>query len=109
MLKVHLVVKASKGIVVEAYAFADVGEAEDKGDEMRNSRDFNEAEDDVDTIYDVPIKGFELRRCCVNCVHLESQEGEFTCSEGGFSEIGDPLKELTKEDCNGFYSRFTQL
>ena len=53
---VNLVVKASKGVVVEGYAFKDVGDAEDKADDMRNSREFNENEDDVCLIYDVDIE-----------------------------------------------------
>lgn len=56
-MNIHLVVKASSGVVVDEYAFTDIGEAENKGDEMRNSKDFKEGEDDVCTVYDVPLKG----------------------------------------------------
>lgn len=52
---VNLVVKVSKGVVVEGYSFNDAGDADDKADDLRNSRGFNENEDDVCVIYDVPI------------------------------------------------------
>lgn len=55
-MKVNLVVKASKGVIVEGYAFKDSGDADDKADDMRNSREFNENDDDVSVIYDVPIE-----------------------------------------------------
>jgi len=54
--KVHLVVKASRGVVVEGHAFRELGKAEDKADDMRNGPDFSENDDDVDLIYDVPIE-----------------------------------------------------
>lgn len=55
-MKVNLVVKASKGVVVEGYAFFDPGKADDKADDMRNTREFNENEDDVCVIYDVDVE-----------------------------------------------------
>jgi len=55
-MKVNLVVKASKGVIVEGYAFKDSGDADDKADDMRNSREFNENDDDVCVIYDVPLQ-----------------------------------------------------
>ena len=54
--KVYLVVKAASGVVVEGHAFRELGPAQDKADDMRNSPDFNENDDDVDLIYDVPIE-----------------------------------------------------
>lgn len=56
-MDIHLVVKASKGVVVDEYAFTDIGEAEDKGDDMRNSKDYNENTDDVCTCYNVRLQG----------------------------------------------------
>jgi hypothetical protein len=43
------------------------------------------------------------RRCCLNCIHFNDQDS--TCPEGGFSEIGNPYKTLSQEDCNGFRAK----
>ena len=43
---------------------------------------------------------FRERRCCLNCIHFNKQNS--TCPEGGFSEIGDPYRILSGEDCNAF-------
>jgi len=40
------------------------------------------------------------RRCCATCKNFNPDT--FTCEEGGFSEIGDPFKEMTTEDCNAY-------
>ena len=40
------------------------------------------------------------RRCCRNCVHFNGQDS--TCPEGGFSEIGNPDRSLSEEECGGF-------
>ena len=39
-------------------------------------------------------------RCCRNCIHFNPQNS--TCPEGGFSEIGDPWRALSEEECYGF-------
>ena len=54
-LRVTLVVKASRGVIVEGYAFYDSWIADEKAEDMRNSEGFNENDDDVDVIYDVPV------------------------------------------------------
>ena len=43
------------------------------------------------------------RRCCRNCVHFNDQDS--TCAEGGFSEIGNPDRTLSGEECNGFRAK----
>ena len=43
------------------------------------------------------------RRCCLNCIHFNDQDS--TCPEGGFSEIGNPYRILSEEDCNGFKAK----
>jgi hypothetical protein len=45
------------------------------------------------------------RRCCHNCIHFD--ELNSTCPEGGFSEIGDPYRILSGEDCAGFNAKKT--
>ena len=40
------------------------------------------------------------RRCCRNCMHFNDQDS--TCTEGGFSEIGNADRVLSEEDCSGF-------
>ena len=45
----------------------------------------------------------EDRRCCRNCVHFSAQDS--TCPEGGFSEIGNPDRALSEEECGGFRAR----
>jgi len=40
------------------------------------------------------------KRKCINCTHFNSKDS--TCCEGGFSEIGNPEKIMTGEDCNAF-------
>ena len=42
----------------------------------------------------------DCMRCCRNCRHFNRKDD--TCEEGGLSEIGDPGRELTGDDCNGF-------
>jgi hypothetical protein len=47
---------------------------------------------------------------CASCVHYVKPDnarkytdtGQGICFEGGFSEIGDPFVERSKEDCNAF-------
>lgn len=47
---------------------------------------------------------------CASCVHYVKPDnarkytdtGQGICFEGGFSEIGDPYVERSKEDCNAF-------
>jgi hypothetical protein len=39
-------------------------------------------------------------RCCRNCVHCNAQDS--TCKKGGYSEIGDPDRRLSGEECGGF-------
>jgi len=39
----------------------------------------------------------ESMRCCLTCIRLQA-----TCPEGGFSEIGDPLRELSERECNAW-------
>ena len=43
------------------------------------------------------------RRCCRNCVHFNPRHN--TCPEGGFSEIGDPWRALSEEECSGFRAK----
>jgi hypothetical protein len=43
---------------------------------------------------------FRERRCCLNCIHFNDRDS--TYPEGGFSEIGDPYRILSGEECNGF-------
>lgn len=45
------------------------------------------------------------RRCCLNCIHFNDQDS--TCPEGGFSEIGNPYRTLSREDCSGFSAKTT--
>ena len=42
----------------------------------------------------------ESKRCCKNCQHFNPKGMD--CYEGGYSEIGDPERELSSEDCNAF-------
>lgn len=52
----------------------------------------------------------KMKRCCANCEHFippeqakeHTDDGRGVCFEGGFSEIGDPYRERTEEDCNAF-------
>ena len=46
---------------------------------------------------------FRERRCCLNCIHLNDRDT--TCLEGGFSEIGNPYRILSSEDCSGFRAK----
>ena len=46
---------------------------------------------------------FRERRCCLNCIHFNDRDS--TCPEGGFSEIGDPYRILSREDCSGFRAK----
>lgn len=41
-----------------------------------------------------------IKVCCRNCAHCDIIAK--TCSEGGFTEIGNLDKPLTPEDCNAF-------
>lgn len=43
------------------------------------------------------------RRCCRNGMHFNEQDS--TCPEGGSSEIGDPYRPLSGEDCSGFRAK----
>ena len=45
------------------------------------------------------------RRCCFNCIHFSAQNS--TRPEGGFSEIGNPYRTLTEDDCNRFRAKTT--
>ena len=45
-------------------------------------------------------------RCCRNCIHFNEQDS--ICLEGGFSEIGDPYRALSGQDCSGFRAKTTQ-
>jgi len=55
----------------------------------------------------------ELKRCCRNCGHVDMDadgyfkekglKAEAFCLEGGLTEIGDPDKEMTPEDCSAYY------
>jgi len=40
------------------------------------------------------------KRCCASCIHYNSEES--ICLEGGYSEIGDPFRERTEEECNAW-------
>jgi len=44
-----------------------------------------------------------MARNCETCVHFHPEDS--TCNEGGFSEIGDPKRELTEEDCNAWQEK----
>ena len=44
-----------------------------------------------------PAKG---KRFCRNCIHFNPKDS--TCPEGGGSEIGDPWRALSPEECCGF-------
>jgi len=46
---------------------------------------------------------FRQRRCCLNCVHFNEQDS--TCPEGGFSEIENPYRTISSEDCSGFTAK----
>jgi hypothetical protein len=46
------------------------------------------------------------RRCCRNCIHFNEQDS--TCPEGGFSEIGNPDRALSGEDCGGFRAKSSE-
>ena len=46
---------------------------------------------------------FRQRRCCLNCAHFNEQDS--TCPEGGFSEIGNPYRTISSEDCSGFRAK----
>jgi len=48
-----------------------------------------------------------MKRCCLTCRHHIPEEK--ACYEGGFSEIGDPERELTEEDCNAYQVRLEEL
>jgi len=41
-----------------------------------------------------------MKRCCLTCEHFKAEES--VCYEGGFSEIGDPERVLTEEDCSAW-------
>jgi len=41
-----------------------------------------------------------MKRCCRYCKFFNSER--WTCDKGGHSEIGDPDKERSKEDCNAW-------
>jgi len=43
------------------------------------------------------------RQCYKNCKHFNTKGN--TCQEGGFFEIGNPDREITKEDCRAFTMR----
>lgn len=43
------------------------------------------------------------RRCCMTCRHYHPKEQ--VCFEGGYSEIGDPNRELTEEECNAWRAK----
>ena len=47
------------------------------------------------------------RRCCRNCIHFNKQDS--TCYEGGFSEIGNPDRILSEEDCSSFAIKFPKM
>lgn len=54
-------------------------------------------------------KETEVRRCCRTCIHYYREDiyniEHHRCDEGGYTEIGDPDKKLTKEDCNAWERR----
>ena len=52
---------------------------------------------------DEEVRMFTERRCCLNCIHFNDQDS--TCPEGGFSEIGNPYRSLSEENCNGFKAK----
>lgn len=41
-----------------------------------------------------------MKRCCKYCRFFNSKK--WTCNKGGHSEIGEPEKERSKEDCNAW-------
>jgi len=43
------------------------------------------------------------RQCYKNYKHFNTKDS--TCQEGGFSEIGNPDREIIKKDCNAFNIR----
>jgi len=43
-----------------------------------------------------------VQRTCKNCLFLKKAKTEFVCYEGGFTEIGEPDKVMTEEDCNAW-------
>jgi hypothetical protein len=45
-------------------------------------------------------KNQKMKRCCKNCQHFNPKTMD--CYEGGYSEIGNPERELSSEDCNAF-------
>jgi len=45
----------------------------------------------------------ENKRCCKDCRHYDPKESN--CYEGGYSEIGDPERELAPENCSSFTSK----
>ena len=47
------------------------------------------------------IQGWITLRCCSTCQHLGAN---LVCQEGGYSDIGDPWKELIEEECNAWKS-----
>ena len=55
------------------------------------------------THLDEEAEMFRERRCCLNCIHFNDRDS--TCPEGGFSEIGDPYRSLSGEDCIGFRAK----
>ena len=51
-----------------------------------------------------------MRRCCATCRHYIPASGEDykgVCFEGGYSEISNPHRSLTGEDCNAWRKNFT--
>jgi hypothetical protein len=44
----------------------------------------------------------KIKRCCRNCVFINYEKAMPTCYEGGMTEIGDPDRELTAEECNAW-------
>lgn len=42
-------------------------------------------------------KDKKMKRCCFTCKHFQVEES--VCCEGGFTEVGDPERVLTREDC----------
>jgi len=43
-----------------------------------------------------------VQRTCKNCKHSKPKKKGLVCYEGGFTEIGDPDKVMTEEDCNAW-------
>lgn len=54
------------------------------------------------------MKNKDKKRCCRTCIHFIEEDRvkvvpsdvDGICYEGGFSDISDADKEITKEDCN---------